>query len=358
MKKLYWLGAIVMLFGILYMRNEYVQNKHIRFVNNMGVGINFGNALDSTGISLYLEDADVAAYEMAWNNPQITDELFEMVKEAGFGVVRIPVSWEEHIDENGTIDELWLNRVEEVVRMGLSHDLYIILNTHHESWVIPTKEKEDETETILTAIWQQVAERFSDVDEHLIFEVMNEPRLQDTSLEWTNGNDEMVQVINELNQKFVDVIRESGGENRTRYLMIEPYAGRYQASLELEIPEDEYIIVSVHSYEPYQFAQNEYGTDEWSADNASDIEGLVETVEALKEQFIDNHIPVMITEFGCVYKQNDEAREAWVQYYTTLMRDNQITYIWWDNGGQDFALMNRYNYTWEFPRIVEILLNK
>ncbi len=358
MKKLYCSGVIFMLLGILYMRNEYIQNEHIRYVNNMGVGINFGNALDSTGVSRYHENADVATYEMAWNNPQITDELFKMVKEAGFGVVRIPVSWEEHIDEYGTIDELWLNRVEEVVRMGLSHDLYIILNTHHESWVIPTKENEDETEKILVSIWKQLADTFSDVDEHLIFEAMNEPRLQDTSLEWTDGNDEMVQVINELNQKFVDVIRESGGENLTRYLMIEPYAGRYQAALELKIPEDEYIIVSVHSYEPYQFAQNEHGTDQWSMENENDIQDLIETIQVLKKQFINNGIPVMITEFGCVYKQNDEAREEWVQFYTTLMRINQIAYVWWDNGSQEYALMNRDNYTWEFPRIVDILLNK
>lgn len=67
----------------------------IRFVGRMGQGINLGNTLDSTGLREYRPDADDLEYETYWGNPKADAETFLAMKEAGFGTVRIPVTWED-----------------------------------------------------------------------------------------------------------------------------------------------------------------------------------------------------------------------------------------------------------------------
>lgn len=65
--------------------------------------------------------------------------------------------------------------------------MYVILNTHHDvdtAYYYPTKEYLDNSKKYISSIWAQLAECFSDYDEHLIFESMNEPRMVGTSYEW------------------------------------------------------------------------------------------------------------------------------------------------------------------------------
>lgn len=339
---------------ILY--KDYKGKEGIRFVASMGSGINIGNTLDSTRVRERKKDASVEYYETYWNNPPITKELFSMIQEAGFATVRIPVSWDEHMDENGKLDDRWLDRVEEVVAYGIQEGLYVILDTHHESWLVPLPEKEVETKKKLIVLWEQIAGRFADYPEQLLFEGMNEPRTIGSEAEWRGGTKEERKVVNRLNSAFVETVRGMGGKNTQRWLIITSYGGNHEdvALTELEIPKDDKIIVTIHAYLPYDFTQNNHGTSVWSKQNKKDSEPVKKLMEMLHQSFIKNNIPVILTEFGCIDKENSKERLAWTQYYTEQAKKNNIGYIWWDNGG-DYSLMNREDYSWKEEEIVEIL---
>lgn len=331
--------------------NKTITSEALQFVQQMGAGINLGNSLDSTRLKQYKEDASILEYETFWGNPPIAEELFQTIKSSGFDTVRIPVSWEEHLDENYVIDPVWMSRVREVVLQGIEHDLYVILDTHHESWLIPTLEKEEETTKILGCVWEQIANNFGDIGEKLLFEGMNEPRYQDSVYEWNHGTEEMRDVVNRLNQAFVDTIRSADGYNKERYLLITPYGSAHYEDVltDLVVPKDEHIIVSVHAYVPYTFSLDEAGTNQWSSTNSKDTKEITTWIKLCYQQFIKKGIPVILTEFSCLDKDNLDARLEWTQFYVDELQTYQINYIWWDN------LLDRYENKWIFPEIVSIL---
>ena len=129
----------------------------VDLVKEIRIGWNLGNTLD-------------APTETAWGNPRTTKAMIDKVKEMGFNAVRVPVTWNTHIGPapNYTIDQTWLNRVEEVVNYVLDNNMYAILNVHHDDWIIPTYANEAQCKDKLTKLWQQIANHFRDYSDYLI----------------------------------------------------------------------------------------------------------------------------------------------------------------------------------------------
>lgn len=335
---------------------KYYEKRHLRFVENMGAGINVGNSLDSTELAQYQENASVQEYEISWGNPEINEGMFRAIREAGFGTVRIPVTWDEHIDEDGNISEDWMNRVQEVVDMALAQDLYVILDTHHETWLDIQVEREDEIVESFQNVWLQIATRFRFYDEKLLFEGMNEPRLRDSEYEWTVGTKEMQAMVNRLNETFIETVRSTGEGNKDRYLLICPYANRYEydAMEALEVPKGN-VIVSIHLYSPHDFCQEEDGTDKWDRQQTESVEKIQDIFNNMNSLFVQNNVPVIVTEFACRDKDNLESRIEWLQFYTETAKANGVSYIWWDNGSA-YQLLEREKCEWIYPELVEELV--
>lgn len=346
-------GLIILLclIGVTIMITD--RTRAIRFAGRMGAGINLGNTLDSTGLREYRPDADELEYETYWGNPKADVETFQAMKAAGFGTVRIPVTWEDHLDESYHISDSWMNRVQEVVDMALDADLYVILDLHHEEWLDLKTERSEEIQAEFVTVWEQIAARFRDYDEKLLFESMNEPRLRDSEVEWTSGTEELRDMVNGLNAAFVETVRSSGGGNKKRYLLICPYASNHEreAMEGLLVPDDNRLMVSVHMYTPYSFCQKEDGDVDW--DTAETRERVARAFADMNELFVARRIPVILTEFGCVDKGNTQARLSWTDYYMEESCRYGIPCIWWDCG--EYALLDRESKTWKFPEIVEAL---
>ena len=331
-------------------------------VSEMKIGWNLGNTMDSLNSNL-VKKMPPENWETAWGNPVTSKELIDAVLAKGFNGIRIPVSWNDHIlvAENWKIEESWLDRVQEIVDYAYDNGAYVILNTHHESWYETYYDKEERSAEILTAVWSQIAERFQDYDEHLIFEGLNEPRKIGTDVEWNGGDQEGWDVVNDLNRVFVKTIRESGGNNPYRILMIPAYgANGWEGIKHLEIPDDNKIIVSVHAYEPYDFALNVQGRGTWDQDTTN-IDTIINSLDTL---FISKGIPVVIGEIGAMYKNvegNEEERAAWAEYYVSKAAEKGIPCVWWDNGafegnGELFGLIDRKTCEWKYPLVVEGLM--
>ena len=321
-------------------------------VKQMKVGWNLGNTLDATG-------GEGLGTETSWGNPVTTKEMIDEVKAAGFNVLRVPVTWEKHLDDDFNIDTEWLDRVEEVVNYGIDNDMFVILNTHHEEWYMPRKSNLDKDLQHIEKLWTQIAERFKNYGEKLLFEGVNEPRLRGTSVEW-NGSSESREIVNRYAETFVKAVRATGGNNADRSLFITPYAASSMSSnlKALKIPENAgNIIVSVHAYLPYDFALNTKGTAVYENDGS-----VKKMMDDIKTIFLDNGIPVVITEFGAVNKDNTEDRLQCVEDYLTAAKAIGVPCVWWDNNaksgsGEKFGLLNRKGGGWYFPEVVDKIMS-
>lgn len=325
-------------------------------VSEMKIGWNLGNTLDASG-------ADGVAAETSWGNAKTREDMMKLLKDTGFNVLRIPVTWNGHMDEQYNVDPEWMTRVKEVVDYGINNNLFVILNTHHEDWYYPNSENKDEDIKQLKALWEQIAEEFKGYDEHLIFEGLNEPRLRDTAMEWTGGTPEAQEIINEYEQVFYDTVRNSGGNNGKRHLMLTGYAASSQSSSlqAIKLPEnDNKIIISVHGYLPYSFALDTKGTYKFDANSdAVSIDSLFLNLDSM---FLSQDVPVIIGEFGCVNKDNLDDRIECAKYYVSTAKSYGVPCIWWDNGsfvgsGENFGLMDRQAPAeWKTPELVNAMI--
>ncbi|HKL80554.1 MAG TPA: glycoside hydrolase family 5 protein [Mobilitalea sp.] len=331
----------------------------VELVGDIKIGWNLGNTLDATG------GGSSISSETSWGNPITTADMIKTVKEAGFNVIRIPTTWENHLGSapDYIINEDWFYRVQTIVDYAINNDMYVILNMHHEEWHFPSYDNLDTAKVILTKAWAQIAGRFQAYDEHLIFEGMNEPRMKGTNLEWNGGNEEARDVINQLNAAFIETIRNAEGNNPLRHLMIPCYAASADPKVwkDFVVPEDDKIIVSIHAYTPYNFTLNKAGTSEWSTANANDTREVDNLMKNIYNNFISKGQPVIIGEFGAMSKDNLEARAAWTEYYIKKAAEVGIPCVWWDNGafsgsGELFGLLKRKTLAWEHLAIVEALM--
>ena len=335
-------------------------------VKEMKVGWNLGNTLDST-ITNPKGTELPSDWETAWGQPVTTKAMIDSVAAQGFNVLRVPITWEGKFGEGPdyTIDPDWLARVNEIVDYGIDDDMFVIINVHHEEWHMPTYENEAAAQEILTALWAQIADHFKDYNEKLIFEGLNEPRLKGTPMEWNGGNDEARDVINHWNAAFVETVRNSGGNNKLRHLMVTPYAASSMDKVlnDFAVPDDDKVIVSIHAYLPYTFAlaDNAQATTEWSADNPADTNDIDMLMANLKDRYLDKGRAVIIGEMGTRNRMNTEARAECARYYSEAAHNAGIPICWWDNNafvgsGENFGLFDRKTFEWRYPDIISALM--
>ena len=328
-------------------------------VAEMTTGWNLGNSLDVFGKS-------GTAAEVAWGNPKTTKEMIDAVVGKGFDIIRVPVTWGDHVDEQNKIDEAWMSRVQEVVNYVYDSGAYVILNSHHEeAWRITDNAHIEEVDKKTAEIWAQIAERFKDYGDHLIFEGLNEPRVKGSKEEWTGGTEEGRACVNRLNKTFIDTVRATGGNNQNRLLLLTTYASACssKAIKDAELPTgDKHLGFSIHAYTPYAFTYKSGESWElfkWDGSHDSEILGMMYD---LKETFIDNGFPVIITEYGAVNKDgNDEEVAKWAASYLETAKTVGIPCVWWDNGyytsgNELFGIFNRKTCQWYTETVVDTLI--
>ncbi len=313
-------------------------NDAFEFVMGMHGGINLGNAFDASDCTWVANELD---YESAWCGAKTTYAYIDSLCNEGFNVIRIPVSWHNHVDANYNISQAWLARVTDIVDYCLGKDMYVIINIHHDTdknYFYPDSAHLDKTLKYTEAIWTQLAEHFKDRGDKLIFECINEPRLKDTDLEWWFSSEnatvlDAYDALMQANQLFVDTVRASGGNNADRFLVVCGYCQMPSAttSNNFSLPTDSAknrIIVSVHSYRPYDFAGNVDGNSDFGEPEKKDNK---QVFSSLYDRFVANGIPVIIGEYGCIDKSNDADRLEYYRFMGECSALYSIPIIAWDN---------------------------
>ncbi len=292
----------------------------IELVRLMGNGINLGNTMEAYGHGALSPDSDPESFETRWGQPVTTQEIVDGMKALGFDSMRIPVAWTNAMDfESGdyTINSAYLDRVEEIVNYALNDDMYVIINDHWDGgwWGMFGSASEDtraQAMDMYVSMWTQICDRFENYSDKLIFESANEElgsRLNDTDIAADSGSlsqDECYEKTNEINQKFVDTVRSTGGNNKERFLLIAGFNTDIAMTCDsrFKMPEDtaqDKLLLSVHYYTPWDYCGVESVNHWGSVTDYTEQNRLFKSMS----KFTDEGIGVVIGEYAVALKDGE-----------------------------------------------------
>ncbi len=324
----------------------------------MGNGINLGNTLEACDNNVGIKTNAPLSYETHWGQPKTTQAMIDGMKAAGFDTIRIPVAWmtnATHLYEGDyTIDADYMDRVEEVVRYARKAGMYVIINDHWDGgWYGMFGSESAETRALAMeaykGMWQQIAERFRDYSDYLIFESANEElggRFDENSPLYCSDSvvtyltdDERYALTNEINQTFVDVVRATGGNNATRFLLIAGYSTDIDKTCDdrFQMPKDtadSKLMVSVHYYDPWSYcgASSAVSATKWG--KVSDYEYMDQQL-AKMTKFTEAGYGVVIGEYGAL-PCSDGLKDNTLAYHTAFLdacTKYNLTNCLWDCSG-------------------------
>lgn len=333
-------------------------------VTNMGVGWNLGNTLEAHAKK---PNPDIDSYwgqeglesENDWGQPNTKPEVFKMMKEAGFGAIRIPVTWYNHMDKDGNVNAEWMARVKQVVDYALAQDLYCIINVHHDtgadeagkhvSWIKAEGANYEKNKSKFEKLWLQIATEFKDYDQKLLFESYNEMLDKYSSWNYATSNKsggyneteamDAYKAINDYAQSFVNVVRGTEGNNGVRNLVVNTYGaccgGKWGSNelpmgpiREMKLPDDvtsNHLIFQIHSYPGLK------------PNNLAAIKTQVTTMMSdLKTILAAKGAPVIVGEWGTLnddsdvnYNNNKANYLEFCKHFVTEAKNNGIITFYW-----------------------------
>ena len=354
-----FLGIILIILLILSLTINYLnlisKKSAIETINNMGIGYNLGYSFDC-----FKEEnetiIDIDELITSKGNPIPTKKLIKSLKKNGFKTIRFPITWQNFINQEYKINPEWMTRVKTVVDLIINENLYCIINLYNDgidgNWLQQGIKVRDK----FICLWKQIAEEFRDYDEFLIFESLNELSIYN----WDYENDTLFN----LTQAFIDIIRNSGGKNEERLLVITGpiYNIDYILSSEYKLPIDpsNKIAINIKYFFPSEFTLSEdfnfsfvdengleytyTSLKKWGSD--ADYYHLVTNFQKMKSNFIDKGIAVILGEVGVFTEENKEIesiREYIYSVFAFASNYNGIMACLWDTSNKSLGDMNYYN---------------
>ena len=333
-------------------------------VTNMGVGWNLGNTLEAHAKK---PNPDIDSYwgqeglesENDWGQPNTKPEVFKMMKEAGFGAIRIPVTWYNHMDKDGNVNAEWMARVKQLVDYALAEGLYCIINVHHDtgadeagahvSWIKAEGANYEKNKSKFEKLWLQIATEFKGYDQKLLFESYNEMLDKYSSWNYATSNKsggyneteamDAYKAINDYAQSFVNVVRGTEGNNGVRNLVVNTYGaccgGKWGSNelpmgpiREMKLPDDvtsNHLIFQIHSYPGLK------------PNNLATIKSQVTTMMSdLKTILAAKGAPVIVGEWGTLnddsdvnYNNNKTNYLDFCKHFVTEAKNNGIITFYW-----------------------------
>jgi endoglucanase len=328
-----------------------------KILDSVTMGINLGNSLDawsSNPPSPWTPERQ----ETWWDNPLLNEEFIDGILDQGFDSIRVPVTWHMFTTVNDslplsdlsrvTIAPQFMARVKQVVDWCYDRGVVVIINTHHDEQFFRFTPERFETDIHnMRSLIHRIATEFRNYDDRLIIQILNEPRSPGTPQEWI-GTPEERQMLNTLSNAMVSAVRNSGGRNNERTLMVPTFAGQTHPDIlsdfELPIQHETFsdrLIVTVQRYLPHAFALSMPGqgdVSEWFEERLTDTFDINDTLTRLNARFISQGVPVAMTEMGAMNRDNTLFRANWANFFAFRATQHNIKCWWWDNGSTDVSL--------------------
>jgi len=261
----------------------------------------------------------------------VQEEYFDLIKEAGFDFVRLPVNWKAHTTRTGyddgdvsyTIEPAFFARVDEVIGWALKQNLTVILDFHNyeDLMTVPNGEQ-------FWFLWEQIAEHYKGFPNSVLFELVNEPHGELNEARW-----------NIILSGGLEIIRRT---SPTRDVVIGPVNwNAYDSLSTLDMPNDEHLIVTFHYYLPFQFTHQ---GAEW-VDGSSPWLGI--TWDATDEQKADitrnfdsvsdwarrhGNVRILLGEFGAYSKAPQDSRVRWTTFVREQAEAHGFAWAYWEFG--------------------------
>lgn len=286
--------------------STYIEESAKDAVSNMGLGFNLGNTMDAFDMNKSMSKNSVTDFETCWRQPVTTNAMMKFLKDGGINAVRVPVTWFQHMDADGNVDKAWMDRVQEIVDYVINNGMYCVLNVHHDTgaesngsschWIKADVQNHTANKARFKNLWTQIATRFQDYSNKLVFEGYNE--MLDASSKWNAPLDNSsYTALNAYAQDFVDAVRATGGNNATRNLIVNTYAAANNESVlnHFTVPTDKtsgHIAVEIHTYDPWDWFATKGA---WDSSCQAEITNMF---TRLNNTFVSKGVPVVIGEYG------------------------------------------------------------
>lgn len=285
--------------------NAFEQNQ------KLAKSVNLGNALE-------------APSEGEWG-VVLQAEYFQLIHEAGFTGVRIPVRWSAHAMDTApyTINRDIKDRVDWAIHQARANDLAVLINIHHYNELMA--EPENHKERFL-ALLSQLAEHFKDEPDDLLFEILNEPHENLTPELWNSYLSEAIAAYRSVDPQRTLVIgtAEWGGIGSLHKLVLPDTVDN--------------LIVTVHYYNPFHFthqgAEWVSGSDEWLGTTwrgyPSELTPLEEDFDQVASWAAEHNRPVFVGEFGAYNKADMTSRAAWTKAVRREAEERGMSWSYWE----------------------------
>lgn len=295
----------------------------------LGRGINLGNALE-------------APREGEWGIV-LQPEYFRLIKDAGFQTIRVPIRWSAHAAETPpySIDPQFFNRIDWVLEQAQNCQLNVILNMHHYNEL--DREPQQHAARFF-ALWSQIAQRYRNQPDTVLFELYNEPHDKLIDEVWNETLAEALRIVRSTNPQRIVVVGP-------------PYWNGIWALPKLRLPDDPYLIVTVHYYEPFEFTHQ--GAS-WAPERVARRTGVPwlgtpEELSKLRKSFDDAATwseqqgrPIFLGEFGAYEKADMESRVRWTAAVVREAESRGFSWAYWEFAA-GFGVYDRQHGTWREP---------
>ena len=295
-----------------------------RLVKNMGPGINLGNVFEAenNGFNKF----DETQFHSNWGETVVPAD-FQALGDSGFRNMRIPVSWEEHVEEKDgkcVVDEPWMKQVFWAVDLAIKNKMVVILNAHHWNAMYDSN-PDKQTPCLLEVYRQMMTEVVKYSHDSLIVETLNEPRGKLTSAKWNDLVDSIVNIVRTVDPQRVVMVGTHNYNNAA-------------AASQLRLPKDaRNLIVTFHYYEPFSFTHQgatfvnpQYPTGkEWKA-SFGEMRTIKKVFSTLKEWADSKDIPVYLGEFGAYEAADSVSRERWTTFMADLANKMGFGWAYWE----------------------------
>ena len=296
--------------------------------------------------SINLANALEAPSEGLWGYT-IRERDVQAVKDAGFTAVRIPVKWSAHAVESAphTIDPAFFARIDEVLNWCLDRELAVVLNCHHYDEI--HKDPSEAHVARLVGMWEQIARRYQNRPAALVFEPLNEPSFELTTEKWS--------------AVFPRVLAAIRATNPTRAVLVGPGNwNQIQELPKLTLPPDPDLILTVHTYEPYEFTHQ--GAT-WNDDpppvgrafpRAGETAELRDFLDSCRRWAETRNRPVFVGEFGAIRHASLADRARWTRFMREGYENRGWSWGYYDLAAE-FKAYDKDTGTWIEPMRAALL---
>ena len=279
----------------------------------------------------------------------LQEEYFQLVKEAGFTAVRIPIRWNTHAELSApyAIAPEFFERIDWAVEQALARRLVVILDFHNydEMMLAPVKNKDR-----FLGLWQQIAEHYQDYPNDVVFEFLNEPSGQLVASTW--------------NKVIESVLPLARASNPSRNIVIGPAEyNNLRALRDLKLPaNDRHIIVAFHYYSPFQFthqgAEWVVGADSWMGTNwkgsSAEQQSVAFDFDVVAQWAKENNRPIFLGEFGAYSKADMTSRALWTTFIAREAEKAGFSWGYWEFGS-GFGVYDPVNKKWNEPLLQALI---